>query len=537
MNRIHTAHAPRWGRLLLAPVIAIGLAACGGGGGTPTPTPTPTAAYTVGGTISGLNAGATVQLLDNGGDALSVSANGNFQFATAIQQGGSYAVTVGTQPAGETCSVANATGSSISANVTNVTVTCSPNSYTISGTASGLATGQQVTLLDNGTDSLVVNANGSFQFLGQIAQGGSYQVTVGTQPDAQTCVLANASGSNVMANVSTVTLTCRTSYAYVGNNGTPYGVSVYSLGSGGALNALTVSPILTSGAVGSVAVTPNGQYAYAVGQTSGTLYEYAVTGSSGLTPLSTATTNPGAQATNLIVDPTGHFVFVAMQTSLGAVIVYPIDQTTGVLGKGVSYSAGNATLRLATDPAGKYLYATNNIDGSVSQFSIDPTTGALKQIAPAVTGMSGARDVVVNPAGTYAFVSSYGNKTVTVFSINATTGALNQVGTPTVLPNTVWGLAIDPTGKYLYIAGYGGNVVYEYSVDSNGALTAIGGGSIAAGTSPIYLTVDPTGRYLYASNGGGTTVSQYTIGSGGALTAMKNPSTGGVNTPYGIAVY
>ena len=80
--------------------------------------------HTVGGTVSGLSSGASVVLKDNNADALTVSANGSFTFATPLVSGATYAVTVGTQPAGESCQVANGGPGVVTANVTNVAVTC-----------------------------------------------------------------------------------------------------------------------------------------------------------------------------------------------------------------------------------------------------------------------------------------------------------------------------------------------------------------------------------------------------------------------------
>jgi len=81
--------------------------------------------HTIGGTVSGLSSGASVVLKDNNADALTVSANGSFTFATPVASGATYAVTVGTQPAGESCQVANGGPAVVTANVTNVAVTCS----------------------------------------------------------------------------------------------------------------------------------------------------------------------------------------------------------------------------------------------------------------------------------------------------------------------------------------------------------------------------------------------------------------------------
>ena len=78
--------------------------------------------FTVGGSVSGLS--GTVVLQDNGGDDLTVAANGSFTFATKVASGAGYAVTVKTNPSGQTCTVASGSGTMGSANVTSVAVTC-----------------------------------------------------------------------------------------------------------------------------------------------------------------------------------------------------------------------------------------------------------------------------------------------------------------------------------------------------------------------------------------------------------------------------
>jgi hypothetical protein len=80
------------------------------------------ATYSVGGTVSGLS--GTVVLQDNGGDNLSVSANGSFTFATQLASGAAYGVSVLTSPSGQSCTVAGGSGTVGTANVTSVAVTC-----------------------------------------------------------------------------------------------------------------------------------------------------------------------------------------------------------------------------------------------------------------------------------------------------------------------------------------------------------------------------------------------------------------------------
>ena len=81
-----------------------------------------TSTYTIGGTVSGLS--GTVVLQDNGGDNLSVSANGPFTFATALAAGAAYNVTVASSPSGQACTAAGAAGTVASANITTVTISC-----------------------------------------------------------------------------------------------------------------------------------------------------------------------------------------------------------------------------------------------------------------------------------------------------------------------------------------------------------------------------------------------------------------------------
>ena len=125
------------------------------------------ATYSVGGTVSGLS--GTVVLQDNGGDDLSVSANGAFTFATALAAGSAYNVTVKTNPAGPDAA-RWPTGPARSGPRTSPT---SPSrarrraTYSVGGTVSGLS--GTVVLQDNGGDDLSVSANGAFTFATALA--------------------------------------------------------------------------------------------------------------------------------------------------------------------------------------------------------------------------------------------------------------------------------------------------------------------------------------------------------------------------------
>ncbi len=172
---------------------------------------TPT--FTIGGTVSGLPAGQSIVLNDNGGDADTVSASGGFTFATALANGAAYAVTIKTQPAGAVCTLAGATGTVSGANVSSVVVNCAAGTFTVGGTITGLAPGDSVQLENNGANSSFFSGNGGFAFSTALPTGGAYVVTVQAnpaQPTSQTCTVTNGSGTVGTMNVSSVAINCVT---------------------------------------------------------------------------------------------------------------------------------------------------------------------------------------------------------------------------------------------------------------------------------------------------------------------------------------
>jgi hypothetical protein len=107
-------------------LISAGFAAvaCGGGGGGGGGGPGPS---TISGSVSGLV--GTVVLQDNGGDNLTLTSNGSFNFTTAVPAGQSYAVTILTQPTGPDCTVTHGTGTA-TGSVVSVSVACVSNPAT-----------------------------------------------------------------------------------------------------------------------------------------------------------------------------------------------------------------------------------------------------------------------------------------------------------------------------------------------------------------------------------------------------------------------
>ena len=149
-----------------------------------------TLSFTLGGSISGLTSSGLV--LTNSSDTLTITPNSStFTMGRSVAYGGAYNITVQNQPTGQTCSVANGSGTMNSSNITAVNITCSINSYTISGNITGLNT-SGLKLTNSDTVTAASSATG-FTFTNRVAYGGSYSATISSQPKGQFCTISNIS--------------------------------------------------------------------------------------------------------------------------------------------------------------------------------------------------------------------------------------------------------------------------------------------------------------------------------------------------------
>jgi hypothetical protein len=85
-------------------------------------------------------------------------------------------------------------------------------SGSVGGTVSGLAGSGLVLSLNSGVQTLPVSVNGSFMFPTALLQSNAYTVSVQTQPSApaQTCTVANGTGTMGTNNVTNVAVNCAT---------------------------------------------------------------------------------------------------------------------------------------------------------------------------------------------------------------------------------------------------------------------------------------------------------------------------------------
>ena len=133
--------------------------------------------YSISGNLIGLQGSITLQ--NNGAESVTLTGSGNFSFATQVAKGFRYNITVSSQPTGQTCTVTNGSGTINNFAIDNISVNCI-TSYSVGGTVSGLS--GEITLINNGSDALVLNTAGDFTFSQRLLNGGNFGVAVQAQP-------------------------------------------------------------------------------------------------------------------------------------------------------------------------------------------------------------------------------------------------------------------------------------------------------------------------------------------------------------------
>lgn len=179
--------------------------------------------YPIGGTLTGLAAGASLVLQNNGGDDLSLSSNGSFAFSSLLPDGEMFSVTVLNPPSNpsQSCTVSNGQGQVSGGPVSTVEANCVNNAFFLGGSLSGLTAGNALTLNSGTGQTLLVSGNGAFVFADPIGNGSAFEVQIAAQSASlpQACSLSNGSGEIAGADVTNVQIDCQAS-ATPGSPGT-----------------------------------------------------------------------------------------------------------------------------------------------------------------------------------------------------------------------------------------------------------------------------------------------------------------------------
>lgn len=272
----------------------------------------------------------------------------------------------------------------------------------------------------------------------------------------------------------------------------------------------------SDGAPSNLFVEPTGRHLYvALGNSGGNSYAgfdlYDIDGNSGELYFRDTMATPGVWARASAMDPKGRFLFQAAGqygSTLTSLALSPADGSeAGSSTVFVSYNA--ITSNIVVDPSGSFLYAyVDQGPLGFNTYSIDQTTGALTLLNSSTqVAFPFGQATVADPQGPYLYTLL--NGALHGFQVDATSGALTELpGSPFTdgLSNYyAAGLYITNTnpqassGPYLELSGNG--AFPQTQVGQNSSLTVglSNLGNVSMSLTSVAIAGDSTGSFSLAS--------------------------------------
>jgi 6-phosphogluconolactonase len=173
-------------------------------------------------------------------------------------------------------------------------------------------------------------------------------------------------------------------------------------------------------------------------------------------------------------DNTGKRVF-SCDMGLDRITVYDLDETTGQLSPSphpyAQLSSGAGPRHLWFHPTNRFVYTANETDTTVSGFSYDAESAAMRIVATVstrpedFTGHTSSAQIVVHPSGRFLYSSVRGANSIAMFSIDQDTGRQRLLGLEPSQGKTPRNFNVDPTGQFLVVANADSNNVVTCRID------------------------------------------------------------------------
>lgn len=238
----------------------------------------------------------------------------------------------------------------------------------------------------------------------------------------------------------------------------------------------------------------------------------------------------GVGPCHLTVDKTGKWVLVANYGS-GGVSVLPVlpdgrlGEATCVIqheGKSVNpqRQEGPHAHSVNLDPANKFAIVADLGIDKLLVYRFDSAKGTLTPHEPpfvATAPGAGPRHVAFHPNGKFVYAINELNSTVTAYRYDEATGILAEVQTVSTLPtdfsgnNTTAEVQVHPSGRFLYGSNRGHDSIAIFAIESKTGKLTLVGHQLTKGRTPRHFGIDPTGTYLLAANQDSDTISLFRI--------------------------
>jgi 6-phosphogluconolactonase (cycloisomerase 2 family) len=221
--------------------------------------------------------------------------------------------------------------------------------------------------------------------------------------------------------------------------------------------------------------------------------------------------------------------YVTLPT-VNRVLAFRVNNKNGQLARvfGGTFDAGMSPSAVAAHPTNRFVYVANSGENDIGLYSVDSSSGDLREVLPRTPAFSNPIALAIDPAGAFLYVVSQGFDSVSSYSIDPDHGTLTLVpGSLVSAGLDPASIAVTPSGKYLYVPNSNSNSISAYSTNG-GALQPVAGSPFAVGTSPLAIAIDPAEHFVFVTNVADSTFSVLSIDSTtGALTNI-------VGSPFNV---
>jgi 6-phosphogluconolactonase len=197
--------------------------------------------------------------------------------------------------------------------------------------------------------------------------------------------------------------------------------------------------------------------------------------------------------------PDGRFA-LACDLGIDKVLVHALDGAKATLtahGFGAT-KPGAGPRHFALHPSGRFGYAVNELDLTVTGFAFDPAAGSLtafqtlSTLPDDVTDRTGfsTAEIVAHPNGKFVYASNRGHHSIAMFSVDEATGRLSFMGVEPIHGKTPRNFVLDPTGRFLLAGGQDSNTVTVFAIDPTTGRLTFTGRSIEV-PSPVCIRFRP----------------------------------------------
>ena len=182
-----------------------------------------------------------------------------------------------------------------------------------------------------------------------------------------------------------------------------------------------------------------------------------------------------------------------------------------VLGLLLSPFGATAIAETITDTT-QFAYGVNAGDWSLTQYRVNPRTGALRHNGHLPVGKSPVA-LAVHPSKRFVLTVMKPTASVAVHRIDASSGRLVEIPQSpfSVGAQSPYSVSMHPSGHFVYVAARWGGVVAFTMDDQSGVLTLVPGSPFAAQKRTRSLMVHPSGRFVYATNAHSNSISAYRV--------------------------